>query len=547
MTTGHFIDKFNRDDGTLGEQYEVACGVAQIADEAVMPVDFSAAVGGSIEAATMTTDQKTQVLYIAEDLDRADVAVRAAVAHLIAPVGVDLVAETSNDPAFTLLARMSKDPNLVDYGVQEDPNCYDQGYGLRLTCPRSGAAPILKLVKYVPKVVAPGNQLSVTAGEVDNVQVLMQVTLTSHNLHTEQGWDGEGLIPYQGETQFMRLRVRRADDQVILEGYFNDRTNTPILSYTDYSHPLWGVVGKPGFEFISAALNNQPQTSPYQLAAAPLMICLLFEAETIKDNAPARSSSPKNRWTYDRCAERVILLVEKAGDSKYAASSRGQAKKLAYLDFLYEAERYIIAREGYHPFLLRNGRVHLKADTDTYELPENCGEVLAIYPGNFSGQPFREMLPNDFAQLLASRGGSAGDPAVFRYVESPANDRLAIKFYPVPKRDALTDGTPLYFTLDYYARFVEPEDPAQQVPLIPQEHIEVLTYFAAARAFLNDQDQNTAMTMRQAAEEHYQVMVRSGNRRYASRQARIVPASQLSQGRLGPLTRVDSLRGGPRF
>ena len=115
---------------------------------------------------------------------------------------------------------MTKDPLLVDLGVPEEPFCYNQGYGLRFTCPEDGGAPILKIVKYLTRALPPG-YLPPSSIEPDLAIVLASYTLTANELILDSSYAGTGNLPYQGLVQELRLRVRRTDQSVILEAFMN--------------------------------------------------------------------------------------------------------------------------------------------------------------------------------------------------------------------------------------------------------------------------------------------------------------------------------------
>lgn len=529
MTVSRFLDKFDRADGAIGDKYTVACGVAEILDETVFPVDADAA-GGS-PALDGTTEQKTQVFYTENEFDRSDYSVRAVWFHLDSFIGVSsLTAETTNDPSFTLLARMTKDPMLVDLGGEEQPLCYDQGYGLRVTCPRDGTAPVIKIIKYLPTVLPPGIA-SPSSSEVDGAFVLASKTLKAENLATDPDWDGTGNIQYQGFYQAMRLRVRRVDDRVVLDGYLNDRNqHTPILTVEDIRQPLWGQVGVPGFEFISAAKTAQSGTSPFNLEAVALMGCYLFETETVIDIAPARTQLPANLWTYDKCAQEAILIVEKQGDAKYTSSLNGTTKLNVFRNFVYLAEKEILRREGYYRFLQRTAQVHMKGGERFYELPENCGEVISIVPGNWSGAPLSELEVTQFSRSLAGFTTGTGRPMVYRHTEPGANLRERIEVFPTPVLDDTgADDNPLYVLVMYYARHLEPVDPARQVPFIPQEGIDALIWKAAADALMLDTDGENADRVLAQAETRIKSLTRMNNRKHGARQTVMRSAADVLQ------------------
>lgn len=538
MTTARFHDKFDRADGDVGSNYTIPCGGAAIFDESVIPVDLDEVQSGADPALGGATEQKTQVLYTGDTLNGPDYAVRGVWTRLdesyVATAEIDA---TQNDPSFTLLARMSKDPLLVDLGADEQPACYDQGYGLRVTCPRGGGNPILKIIKFTPRALAPGYNAPSTS-EPDNALVLASVTLSNDHLNTDPAWDGTGLPLYQSYVQDMRLRVRRADDQVILEAYFNDRNrNTPVLKVTDHKHPLWGERGVPGFEFLSCAEANQSGTSPFGLSAIPIMFCHIFETETIKDAAPSRVSTPGNLWTFGKVAERAILLVEKQGDAKYTASFNGQTKKEIFLNFVYEAEQSILALEGYWWFLTRTGyRVYLKGQEQFYELPEECGEVMTISP-SWTQPPLQQIDPEAWDRTIFQQRGTTGRPRRFREATPQVNDRTTIEVWPIPRAEEEAEN--LYLLVDFYARHHRAVDPDAQVPLIPQQHMNVLIYTSAALAMVLDTDMNNMGALAQVSAKLTSELVRVNNRRrkpvmtYAGhlpdRRASLMPQTRFNQ------------------
>lgn len=514
MSTPRWVDKFDRDDGQIGSAYLLPCGQAMIFDERVIPVTTEGTQSGDSPILAGTTSKKTQVLYVGNALDTADQAVRAVWSHLGSIIGFvnidELMALATEDPSFTILARMSKDPLLVDLGQREDPSCYDQGYGLRVTCPRDGSMPILKLVKYSARAIAPGIAGPTTGTESDGAFVLATFQLSATNLHV----DSTG--SYRNMMQSMRLRIRRGDDQVILDAYLNDRNiHDPVMTYTDYSGPLWGKVGVPGFEFLSATSATQPAgTSPYSAKGIPIMTCELFECETIADVEPARTSTPSNLDTYERVTQRVITLVEKNGDSKYTATLNGQTKLQTYLGFVIEAEKDIIRREGYWQWLYKEERVYLVNGQTDYELPENCGELELVRPGNWNAVPLKELTRNEFNMAVGNTTGG-GQPLIFSRVSPGPNNRIAVRLWPAPAVKVLTD---VWIVAEYFARVLFPATPSTQLPFIPQEHTDVLVYKAAALALLLDSDQENAASFRSIADEKLASLRVANNRKGATRQ-----------------------------
>ena len=529
MTTARFSDNFARQDGVLGSDYTIACGAAELLTESVMPVTTEGTQSGDSPIYAGTTAKKTQVLYTGQTLDGADCAVRAVWYHLGSILGfidiAQLMALATEDPSFTILARMGKDQLLVDLGREEDPACYDQGYGLRVTCPRDGSAPILKIIKYSTKALPPGILGPTTPAEADGAFVLASLVLTDKNLNHDQTWNGIGDVPYRGFMQSMRLRVRRSDDQVILEAYLNDRNiHVAVLSYTDYQHPLWGKVGVPGFEFISATSATQSAgTSPYSLKGIPLMACQLFDVEAIKDTEPARISNPSNLFTYTRCAQRVIQLVERNGDAKYTATLDGQTKLQVYTDFVLETEKEIIRKEGYYDWLYREERIYLIDGEQDYPMPENCGLLHMIRPGSWNNIPLQELT----REGLATRIGvvhSSGRPVAYSKVAQGPNNRPVVRLFPTP---SVASGTDVYMVVEYYARPIHPMFPTVQIPFVPQEHIDVLIYGATSKALLMDTDDANVQFFEGKYQDLLMQIRRANNRKTASRQTVMRSASDV--------------------
>jgi len=503
--TSTWEDKFDRADGDIGANYEVPCGLVSISDEAVIPVGLS----GTSPDLYLPSKAKTQVLYIAEDLDSPDQVIRGVWARDLFPVTGQAPIPADSDPSFTLLARMSKDPLLVDLGGHEDPHCYDQGYGLRVTCPLDGSAPILKLVKFQP-TLRPLALPRPASTEVDGATVLASITLQAPDLNVDPAWTAiqqsnqntpwPQPYPYEGFWQDMRLRIRRADNMVILDAYLNDRhLNEPILSFTDKRDPLWGVVGRPGFDFLSAIDPVQPiGASPYDLTGLPRMRCGLFSTQTIKEFAQPVTESPDNRFTYARVVDRVIVLVEKNGDAKYGATTAGQTKLDTYLQFVLDAEAHILRKTGFWNWLRRESPIYLRPGIANYELPEDCGMIDLIRPGNFSGPPLEKTPMWLFRQRSGSVSGSAGPPRIYMEKAQSVNNRKEILLFPTPvvatqlpsktlQQEISLDADP-YIVVEYFARRVRPSQPDRQIPYIPQEHIDVLIWGGAAHGLILDTD-----------------------------------------------------------
>lgn len=535
--TPTFKDKFNRVDGELGTNYTIPCGSAYIFDESVLPVKVELVNGSEV---VETPLERCQVLYTADTMDSPDQVLRGVWGHdAVVPAGVD------TPPSFTLLARASKDPLVVDLAPpDESPDCYDQFYGLRVTCPLDGTNPVLKIVKKQPRNRMPG-LANPTSTEPDLAQVLASVVLVNQVLTSDPAWDGTGNVPYRGFWQDMRLRIRRGDNEVVLEAYFNDiYLNTPILTYTDHQDPLWSVVGVPGFEFLSAVLSTQPAgASPYAQGAEALMRCSLFEAQTVKDVRRPNQVQPANNYTYDRVVDRVILLVEKNGDAKYTATNSGMTKRQAYLQFVLEAEAEIIRDEGYYHWLHRTQRVFLVNQRTDYELPENTGEVEMVRPGNFVAGPLREMQAWEFHQAIAGRTNTGGKPYAYIYAQESVNNRPTIRLFPSPLVSSIsltTEELGPYLEVDYYARQIYPSNPSVEIPFVPQQHIDVLIYGAAALALTLDTDDANSQRMLAIYMGKRASLKRENNRKVSGRQTVARSAADVFFGT--PVGRVPLLR-----
>lgn len=550
--TANFKDRFARVDGPIGSNYLVPCGNVTIFDESVYPVSETPVPGqtGLSPILEGSTERKTQVLLSAVEMDGPDQILNCVYSHTPEVIGeIDisaLCAQVKSDPEFTVLARMTKDPLLVDLGGSEEPDCYDQGYGLRITHPCAGTAPTLKIVKFMATKLAPGIGSPGSSTGGDNIQVLAEVVLRAQEMHLELNYeenadDAQRLttntFPYRGFIQEIRLRIRYADDRVILEAFINDRNlNTPILEYTDYEHPLWGEKGQPGFEFKSALTAQQPAgTSPFGEQGIPLLVCHFFSVETIRAVRRPVHVHPSNHWTYSEVTKRVITLVEKNGDAKYNATVDGQTKLDTYLAFVLEAEKDIIRREGYWHWLLRENRIYLKDDKQDYELPENLGMIEIVRPGNWNNVPLQEATIQEFRNRLGTANPrSGGRPLIFTMAEPSVNSRKVIRLHPVPTsanqiNTFPEDGAP-YLVVEYYARHGRPDAPEMQIPVVPQEHIDVLTYGAAYHAMLLDTDDANIARFEQVYARKMGDLRRDNNRKGSTRQTVMRSAADAFRG-----------------
>lgn len=560
--TSTWQDKFDRVDGVIGANYTIPCGLVSISDEAVIPVGLS----GVSPETYLPTREKTQVLYTALSMDNADAVVRGVWAR--DQDQVTTVVGIQGDPSFALLARMSKDPLIVDLGGDEDPNCYDQGYGLRVTCPLDRSAPILKLIKFQTTKRAPGLNRP-TSTEPDGATVLASITLQAADLNLEPGWMSptattvpSGPMPYQGFWQDMRLRIRRSDNEVVLEAYLNDRhLNQPVLQFVDRQDPLWGVIGVPGFEFLSAIDNVQPSgVSPYDLVGEPLMRCGLFAVQTVKDFVKPVMANPDNFYTYDEVTKRVITLVEKNGDAKYNATTAGQTKMATYLQFVLDAEAEIMRAVGFWRWLWRTSSIYLRNGIAIYELPADCGIIDLIRPGNYTGPALSRVQSKFFRSRVGSISGAGGPPRVWIDQGESVNNRKEILLFPTPVTSTqnggqtstqFPNGVPNeislladpYIQVEYYARRVRPTNPSQQIPYIPQEHIDVLIWGGAAHAMVLDTDQNNTSSTNAVFKAKLAGLMREQFRGATNEPEVVRSVADYGRGTGMPLLRVDQLNG----
>ncbi len=529
--TSSFQDKFDREDGDIGTQYTIACGGVQISKEAVVPVDVALIESGlSPLFGPGTTAMKTQVFLTADTMDGPDYVVRGTWAHDdTEPSGGDTAVTSA--PSFTLLARMSKDPLLFDLGVQEEPICFDQGYGVRVTFPLDNTAPILKIIKYQPRKRVPDLSRP-SSVEVDGATVLAQTTLNFDDLNLDPDFDASGYVsgtselPYKGFWQDMRMRIRRADNEVVIEVYLNDRNlNTTKLEHTDTVDPLWGIIGLPGFEFLSATLVNQPVgTSPFSLSGLSLLRCGIFSVETFMDVRRPVRVTPGSFMTYSRIVARVILLVEKDGDARYNASTGGTTKFDTYLQFVLEGEADMIRKEGYWDWLRRESNIFLKDKEGIYEMPEDLGVIDMIRPGNWNNVPLAELTNVIFRQRLVGITNTGGKPIVWTKHQEGPNNRPRIQVFPIPAFEAITTvprtdpAEAPFLTVEYFARQLRPLQPDIEIPFVPQQNVDVLIYAGAAHAMLLDTDPNNMQVMASVYATKLKDLRRENNRKIGSGQ-----------------------------
>lgn len=521
-----FSDSFSRADGALGTDWSVICGDATILDNAVVPIasDGSGGFGVGISPIDLLASRRTQVFY-SGSLDRQDVSVRAVFGHdENIPDGV------SGDASFTLLARASKDPLLLDLGGTEEPDCYDQAYGVRFTALASATQARIDIIKLVPSERI--NSTRASNSQPDDAVVLKTINV-------QAGWLNNRVAPanptsttgltYTGMWQDMRMRVYGKDGEVTIDVYLNDRfEQEPVLSTTDRAEPTWET-GSVGIEFWSPTYDDQPNTaSAFSEAATPVMRCSLFGVETIKAFAQPRTEDAPR--TYGWVIDRVIELVEKNGESQYSATNAGIAARTGpYKEFVLEAEAHIIRTEGYWEWLHREQRIYLVADKGLYEMPTDFGELIMLRPGNFQGPVLLKASPYDFNQRLGGIQRTGGLPRIFRDKPPSVNGRPRIQVFPVPTQTNLTnsanddqanpDNEDLHLIVEYYKKRIRPTAATidTDVPVIPQQHLDVLIYGATAHAVLLDSSQSNTQNFAQTFQSKLAGLRRSNNRKVNER------------------------------
>jgi len=412
-----------------------------------------------------------------------------------------------------------------------------------------GSAPILKLIKFMPLKRLPGMSRP-SSSEVDGMVVLASKTLEWDDLNLDPDFDPSTyvqgqILPYKGFWQDMRLRIQRQDSQVDLDVYLNDRNlNTPVITYQDRVDPLWGIIGLPGFEFLSGTLKSQPAgVSPYSLAGLSQLRCGIFSVETFRSVMRPVRVTPGGTWTYREVTNRVILLVEKDGDAKYNATTNAQTKFNTYLDFVLEAEADIIRKEGYYDWLKREQRIYLRNGVTDYSLPEDCALVDTIRPGNWNNVPLLEVTDWEIHQKLGGATQTSGRPYLFYRVETGADTRQVIRIFPAPGPNQIVvnaEDDP-YLIVSYYARQIRPSDPDVQIPFVPQEHIDVLVYGAASHALLLDTDDANAQRMGAVYMSKLTDLRRANNRKVSAKQTVMKSIADMGVRTPVPLLRSTQL------
>jgi hypothetical protein len=512
-----FSDSFKGADRSLSSDsnYTVPCGSVAVIDEAARPisVDASGGFGEGISPVDLLTTRRTQLIY-AGTLDRQDLNLRAVFGH-----DQTLPGGTTGNAVFSILARASKDSLLLQLGGDEEPLCYDQGYALRFEAQTNATAAKLSIVKLMPAERVGGSRSA--TDQPDDAIELATVAVQAGWLNQRSSFSGKDSattgLAYTGMWQDMSLRIWGRDGEVHLEAYLNDRfQNVPVLRATDRATPTWDQ-GSAGIEFWSPEYTDQPsEASPFDLAAQSVMACALFELQTIQAFAePRRQQSAY--YTYGRVVDRVTQLVEKDGEIQYASPSSGrQTRRSVYLDFVLDAEAQIIRGEGYYDWLRREQELYLEASQDLYEMPADFGLLDLLRPGNWQGAPLDYLRPYDFRRRLGNLSRNGGLPRIYTDADPAVNLNERMRVYPVPRTQDITnkDGESLYMTVEYYRKRIRPtiDELDVAVPVIPQEHMDVLIYGAAAHALLLDTDQANVQMFNQAFAVKIRDLRRDNNR-----------------------------------
>lgn len=523
--TDQFSDSFARTDRSLDDASEtnwnVVCGSAAILDNEVVPisVDGSGGFGAGISPVDLLSSERTQVFYTGA-LDRQDQSVRAVFGH-----DENLPSGTSGDASFTLLARASKDPLLLELGGTEEPDCFDQAYAVRFTAQNSATEATLSILKLIPEQRV--NSGRAATGEPDDAIVLKTIQL-------QAGWLSNRVAPtdptattgltYTGMWQDLRMRVYGSDGGVTIEVYLNERfEQNPILVTTDRSSPTWDT-GSVGFEFRSPAFDSQPLSgaSPFGQAAASVMRCTLFEVQTISAFAEPRTEDAPRPYGY--VVDRVLTLVEKNGEAQYLQTQSGRTRRAGiYLDFVLEAEAHIIRTEGYWEWLRREAKIYLVSGQSNYEMPADFGELDVLRPGNYQGRPLESFEPYEFRNRLGGITRTGGLPRIFTKASPSVNLRPRVEVFPVPTANDI-NGTQdsqanpgdddIHMVVEYYKKRLRPnpDNIDTLVPVVPQQHLDVLIYGATAHAVQLDSSQANVQNYGQTFMSKLQALRRSNNR-----------------------------------
>lgn len=237
--------------------------------------------------------------------------------------------------------------------------------------------------------------------------------------------------------------------------------------------------------------------------------------------------------TYAEVTQRVLVLVEKNGDARYNATANGQQKLATYLQFVLEAERDIIRREGYWQWLRKSANVPLVADQAEYALPADLQQLDFIRP-SWNMVPLEELTPRELREKLATVSGG-GRPSIFAQV-SYAADQQTVLVFPTPNQ-AVEDASGA-LVVEYFRAIDVPADPSTESPSIPTQHLDVLIYGAAAHALLLDPDARNAQMMMQAYAGKLSQLRRANNRKVGSRQTQLVSIADARRPSFyGPETR----------
>ena len=161
---------------------------------------------------------------------------------------------------------------------------------------------------------------------------------------------------------------------------------------------------------------------------------------------------------------------------------------------------------------------------------------MTISP-SWTQPPLQQIDPEAWDRTIFQQRGITGRPRRFREATPQVNDRTTIEVWPIPRAEEEAEN--LYLLVDFYARHHRAVDPDAQVPLIPQQHMNVLIYTAAALAMVLDTDMNNMSALAQVSAKLTSELVRVNNRRrkpvmtYAGhlpdRRASLMPQTRFNQ------------------
>ncbi len=167
---------------------------------------------------------------------------------------------------------------------------------------------------------------------------------------------------------------------------------------------------------------------------------------------------------------------------------------------------------GYYEWLRRSQKVYMADGKAVYELPADLGVLDFVRP-SWNSVPLAEANEWRFHNRIAGIERTGGRPQLYRMEEQSVDNRLRIRVFPVPDVTNDTQTEDDHLIVEYFARQLYPDEPDVQVPLIPQEHIDVLAYGAAAHALLIDQNSANAQMFGQTFASKMSQLKRDAHRK----------------------------------